>query len=220
MRKIILLLFITFSSQSFAINVGPMTLFIGSKTDIISNTIKNTTDEARVVLVKVVEVSEPTKDGVVLNEHPKNLLLSPSKILLPALSEENVKFFYKGKKDNKERYYRVIWIDSNISVQEKDTSKKRAIATSSAIIGTILVVSPRNEDFKYEFISTDNILINKGNTSYHVVGYGRCLTNKKERCKEDYYDLPGTKRSFKKIDLKDDNSFIGIWHDTNFITIK
>ncbi|HIF9081894.1 TPA: hypothetical protein ACX6NP_002783 [Photobacterium damselae] len=214
---ILLIVIMPFSAE--AINVGPITSIINSKEDVLVRKISNNTDEARVVLIQAIEVSEPTSDGTVISRNPKNLLLSPSKIILPAKSESNIKFYYNGPKDDKERYYRVIWRDSNISSSDESTSKKKAVATSSALIGTILVVSPRKEIFKYEF-TKDNILINKGNRSYHSVGYGPCTKNKKERCKEDYYDLPGTKRKFKNIDLKDKKSFLGVWHEDNFINIK
>lgn len=220
MKQIYLILLIyLIPLKAIAINVGPITSIINSKENSLTRKITNTSDEARVVLIKVIEVTQPTKKGIILNEHPRDLLLSPSKIIVPAKSEANIKFYYNGPKDNKERYYRIMWRDSNISTSDEDSSKKRAVATSSALIGTILVVSPRVENFDYEF-TKDNILINKGNRSYHVVGYGPCNINKKERCKEDYYDLPGTKRKFINIDLNDKKSFLGVWHEGNFINIK
>ncbi|HIF9173746.1 TPA: hypothetical protein ACX6PS_002430 [Photobacterium damselae] len=213
------ILCLVLSFQSYAVNVGSITSFIDSKSDTVVKEIANESKEARLILVKVIEIDEPTNKGTVINNNPKNLLLSPSKVILPADTKEKIKFFYNGPKDDKERYYRIIWTDSNISNKsDKSTSKKKAFATTTAVISTILVVTPRKEEFKYSL--SNNVLINQGNSSYHVVAYGQCIKDKKEKCKEDYYDLPGTKRTFKNIDLNDKQSFIGIWHEKNFITVK
>lgn len=221
MKLIYLSFFVCFFSFNVnAINISGITSIMSSHEDKLVKKISNDTNEARAVFIDIVEISEPTEKGIVINRHPKELLLTPSKIILPAKSDSIIKFLYNGPKDNKERYYRIIWKDSNISLKKDGTSSdKQAIATASAIIGTILVVTPRVENFDFEF-TKDNILINKGNSSYHVISYGPCKKNKGERCKEDYYDLPGKKRKFRKIDINSENSFIAIWHGTDLVKVK
>ncbi len=63
--------------------------------------------------------------------------------------------FYKGPQDNQERYYRISWTDEPVTEFEASKKeKKQGEATTSAIIGTILVVAPRKKDLTIVAIMT------------------------------------------------------------------
>ncbi|WP_158116700.1 hypothetical protein [Vibrio cincinnatiensis] len=218
MKYLATLLIYLYSCTSYAINVGSVTSYIYSDEDTVYKTVRNDSDEARLILVSVEEISRPDKDGKVLNKQPKDLLLTPSKLILPSQSANNVRFFYQGPQDRKERYYRIYWTDTNLSQSSSQDSPKEAIASTTAVIGTILVVNPRKENFQYHY--ENKKLKNIGNSSYRVVAYGPCLEDKNISCRENYNELPTNTRVFQRVDLDSENSFIGIWHKKKFIIVK
>lgn len=202
-----------------AINVGPVTLFVDSGYSEISNEIKNDSDQARLVTVSVTRISSPETGGVkIAEETDGEILLSPSRLVLPAKAKNNVRFFYKGPSDAVERYYRITWNDLPLSVDENGDNKEKVIASTSARINTILVVSPRKSNFEYSL--DKNILKNNGNASYRVVAYGPCLSDVQKQCKETYYDLPGKKRKFKYVDIGSNKGHVGLWLGKEFVVVK
>lgn len=65
------------------------------------------------------------------------------------------------------------------------------------------------------------MLSNQGNASYRTVAYGPCLDRKTQaQCKETYYDLPGKQRRFKKVDMQDPQSHLGLWLGQEFVVVK
>lgn len=218
MKFVLVLIVFLLSFPVRAINVGSVTNYIFSNQDSIYKKIKNNTDEARLILINIEEISSPDTNGVVINSHPKDVLLTPSKLIMPAQSEKNIRFFYYGPSDDKERYYRIYWQDSNLSSETARLAAKNATASATAVVGTILVVNPRLEKFSYKY--ENGYLENTGNTSYRVVAYGPCIDNHLSSCKENYNDLPGRKRHFRLVDMEQKNSFIGIWNKDNFINVK
>jgi hypothetical protein len=74
----------------------------------------NTTDSARYVSVTVKQLSSPLPGGVEMNlANPGELLSTPANLILPGDAKDVFRFFYKGP--DKERYYRLQWIDEPVS---------------------------------------------------------------------------------------------------------
>ncbi|WP_429234314.1 hypothetical protein [Aeromonas salmonicida] len=211
------MLFIPGISQ--AINVGSVTTFIDAGNEDVSKEIANESDQARLITISVSRISSPEEGGQEMPmEIDGELMLSPSRLMLPANAKNNVRFFYKGPQDGKERYYRIRWLDTALSMDDQRNERRQAVATTSALIGTILVVTPRQQQFDYTL--QDGILTNKGNASYRTVAYGTCLKQSKEQCKETYYDLPGKQRRFKKVNIQHEKSHIGLWLGQEFVVVK
>ncbi|WP_447079169.1 EcpB family pilus assembly chaperone [Shewanella algae] len=210
-----------FSSCVHAVNVGSVTTFIQPEQESVSKEIANPTDTARLILVSVAKISSPTEGGEVISMEDGELMLTPSRLLLPANARNNIRFFYNGPKDDNERYYRITWTDMALSEEQGSISSKIAIATASAMIGTILVVSPRIDRFSYKFFPSGQ-LKNTGNSSYRVIAYGPCINKEsdKEQCKENYNDMPNKVRQFKIVDVLDDKGHVAIWHGDRFISVK
>lgn len=211
------MLFIPGISQ--AINVGSVTTFIDAGSQDVSKEIANESDQARLITISVSRISSPEEGGQEMPmEVDGELMLSPSRLMLPANAKNNVRFFYKGPQDGKERYYRIRWLDTALSMDDQRNERRQAVATTSAQIGTILVVTPRKQQFDYTL--QDGILTNKGNASYRTIAYGTCLKQSQEQCKETYYDLPGKKRHFKKVNIQHKKSHIGLWLGQEFVVVK
>ncbi|GAB1117080.1 fimbria/pilus periplasmic chaperone [Shewanella algae] len=220
-KSLLLITSFLFSSCVHAVNVGSVTTFIQPEQESVSKEIANPTDTARLILISVARISSPTEGGEVISMENGELMLTPSRLLLPANAKNNVRFFYNGPKDDNERYYRITWTDMALSEEQGSSSNKSAIATASAMIGTILVVSPRIDRFSYKYLP-DGQLKNTGNSSYRVVAYGPCINKEsdKKQCKENYNDMPNKVRQFKIVDVQDDNSHVAIWHGDRFISVK
>lgn len=209
------------SFSSWAINVGDITSIMISEESSLSKEIINTTDSARYVSVTVKQLSSPLPGGVELNANPGELLSTPASLILPGEAKDVFRFFYKGPEDDKERYYRLQWIDEPISESATTKAGKAATATASAEIGTILVVAPRKERFDYS--RQDDLITNTGNVSFRVIAYGACKDKAQDQgrgCRERYYVMPGTKIRLQKSDVSNSRTRIGIWHGKQFITVK
>ena len=209
------------SFSSWAINVGDITSIMTSEASSLSKEIINTTDSARYVSVTVKQLSSPLPGGVELNVNPGELQATPASLILPGEAKDVFRFFYKGPEDDKERYYRLQWIDEPISESATTKAGKAATATASAEIGTILVIAPRKERFDYS--RQDDLITNTGNVSFRVIAYGACKDKAQDQgrgCRERYYVMPGTKIRLQKSDVSNSRTRIGIWHGKQFITVK
>lgn len=216
--KIIAIWLLLIPGISQAINVGAVTTFIDAGSQEVAKQIENGSDQARLVTVTVTRISSPEEGGQEIPmEVDGELMLSPSRLMLPANAKNNVRFFYKGPQDDKERYYRIRWLDTALSVDDQRNERRQAVATTSAQIGTILVVTPRQHRFAYDL--KDDTLTNQGNASYRTVAYGPCLKGE-ELCKETYYDLPGKQRKFKQVNMRDPKSHLGLWLGQEFVVVK
>lgn len=213
-----LLLSICQSAQ--ALDVGAISSFMQSDTASLSKEIKNTTDNGRLVNIKIERISNPTESGHVIPMESKDeMLLSPASLMMPANASDVIRFYYKGPADDKERYYRIVWLDQALTDAGDNTATRKAVATTSARIGTILVVTPRKADFSHQF--ANNKVTNTGNATFKMVAYGTCI-NKKDgsNCKENYFVLPGRNRGFAKVDISDKKSHVALWYGEQFIQVK
>lgn len=219
---IAILVGIATSFSSWAINVGDITSIMTSEESSLSKEIINTTDSARYVSVTVKQLSSPLPGGVEMNlANPGELLSTPANLILPGDAKDVFRFFYKGPEDDKERYYRLQWIDEPVSESVATKAGKAATATASAEIGTILVVAPRKERFDYS--RQNDLISNTGNISFRVIAYGVCKDSAMDQgkgCRERYYVMPGTKIRLQKNDVSNSRTRIGIWHGKQFITVK
>lgn len=210
------------SFPGWAISVGDITSIMKSSESSISKEITNTTDSARFVSITVKQLSSPLANGVEINQGISSELLStPANLILPGQATDVFRFFYKGPQDDKERYYRLQWVDEPVTENAETNARKLAVATASAEIGTILVVAPRQERFDYS--RDGDVISNTGNVSFRVIAYGPCKDKTQDNgkgCRERYYIMPSTKMKIKRTDVDNIRSHIGIWHNDQFITVK
>ncbi|WP_193138684.1 EcpB family pilus assembly chaperone [Klebsiella aerogenes] len=212
-----------FVSRAMAINVGTITESMPSSKSMISKEISNTVDVARLVSLNVERISSPLEQGRIIPMEAQNeIMVTPANLILPGKAKEVFRIFYAGPKDDRERYYRLIWQDNPVVEEGNSKSTKTAMATTSATISTLMVVTPRKENFKYRYES--GVISNIGNRSFRVVASGPCIIKSPEgenkMCRERYYVMPGLAVHLKFVDYQLNKSSIGIWHDKNYITVK
>lgn len=207
-----------------AINVGAITSIIAPGKDVIAKEVINTVSEARLVSLKVERISSPTEGGkVVPMESKQEIMATPSNLILSGNGKDVFRVFYAGPKDDKERYYRLVWSDHPVSEEGLSKTRKTASATTSATISTILVVSPRQDKFNYLY--RDGVVYNTGNSSFRVVAFGPCKKpqtseEKHKGCRERYYVMPGLGVYLKFVDVNNKKLSVGIWHNENYINVK
>lgn len=218
----LLIFFIHFPFSVAAIDVGDVTTTMSSDKSILAKEISNTTDMARYISLNIVRISSPMESGVEIPlENKGELLSTPASLILPGNAKENFRFIYKGPADDKERYYRLSWTDEPVTEKDTSINPKIGQATTSAIIGTILVVAPRKEHFDYEYKS--GVVTNTGNSSFRIISFGPCRRSEKDSekgCRERYYLMPKMKVKMQHTDLNNKKTRIGIWHNGTYINVE
>ncbi|MGQ6153654.1 EcpB family pilus assembly chaperone [Serratia sp. IR-2025] len=205
---------------ALALDVGEISSFMPGDSARLSKEIKNTTDSGRLVNIKIERISSPLASGTAIPMISRDeMLLSPASLILPANASDVIRFYYKGPNDAQERYYRIVWFDQALSEAGQNSDRRNAVATTSARIGTILVVAPRQDRFAYQF--ANGRIKNTGNATFKVVAYGNCR-NKQDGsdCKENYFVMPGKDRAFSKVDVNDKKGRVALWHGEQFIPVK
>ncbi|WP_342321215.1 hypothetical protein AAEY27_13950 [Kosakonia sp. BYX6] len=222
MKKLILAFnFLLCSAMpTWALDVGDISSFIYSDSTILSKEIRNATATGRLVNIRIEKITNPLEGGKIIPMQRKDeLLLSPESVLLPAESNEVIRFYYKGPDDHIERYYRIIWSDQALSEVQKNSATRHALATASAVISTILVVAPRK--VKYDYKYTNGTLENTGNATLRIIAYGPCLRLADGKsCKENYYLMPGKSRTFSQVDVENKNGRVSFWQANHFVSVK
>lgn len=221
-RSILFMTTLFTSLPSLAINVGEVTSIMLTTEASLAKEISNPTDAARLVSLRVERISSPMEGGVVIPmENKSELLSTPANMIMPGNSKENFRVFYNGPADDKERYYRLSWADEPVTDDNDTTTKKQGQAMTSAIINTILVVSPRKE--RFDFVKKGNGVENTGNSSFRVIAFGPCKDKNKDTgqgCRERYYVMPGESINFQHVDFTQSKSRIGIWHGPKYINVN
>lgn len=211
-------------THAYAINVGAITSIIAPNQSVIAKEVINTVDDARLVSLRVERISSPREGGKVIPmESKQEIMTTPANLILPGKEKDVFRVFYSGPKDDKERYYRLIWSDNPVSEEGTSKTSKAASATTSATISTILVVTPRLDRFDYQY--RDGVAYNTGNSSFRVVAFGPCKQpqaneDKNKGCRERYYVMPGLGVHLKFVDIHNPKLNVGIWHNEDYITVK
>ncbi|WP_299998514.1 hypothetical protein [uncultured Cedecea sp.] len=222
MKKSILAISLLVSTMfpAYALDVGDISSFMNSDNNVLNKEIKNPTDTGRLVNISIERISSPLEDGKVIPmEKAGEVLMTPASMLLPAKANENVRFFYKGSEDDKERYYRIVWFDQALSDVQQGNTTRSAMATASARIGTILVVAPRKA--KYSHTYDNGKMTNTGNATLRIIAYGPCLKSVEgKECKENYFLMPGRDRKFSRVDVNNKNSRVALWQGEHFVSVK
>lgn len=205
---------------AWALDVGDISSFMNSNTSTLSKEIRNMTDTGRLINIHIERITSPLDDGVMLRmENRDEVLLTPSRMALPAKSSEVVRFFYNGPADDKERYYRIFWSEHTLSDAPIDNTPRHAVVTTSARIGTILVVAPRKVDFRYQYLGGE--IRNTGNATLRIIAFGPCLNpSDGNECKETFFLMPGKSRRSRYVNVEDRKGRIALWQAEQFIPVK
>lgn len=222
MKSCILALFllINFTFPASALDIDYISSFLNSDSCVLEKEIRNSSTNDHQVKIKIERISSPLKEGKVIPMNkPDELSLTPNNIIIPANTNQIIYFFYNGEKDDKERYYRIIWLDREIYNVPQNNSMTHAMIKALNKIGTLLVVAPRQ--VKYEHQYNDGKIVNTGNATFKVLAYGPCLKSiSNTDCRENYFLSPGREIEFSRVDIADKNSHISLWQGNQFVSVK
>lgn len=211
------------SSHSSAFWMEDTTAEIAPRQDRVAQKINNPDASGHVMTVNVERIKDPFKMEPLQEGTKGDLLFSPSRAMVGPGKDAVVNFFYNGPSDDKERYYRVIWTDEALVAGASGISDSKGAAVAArTILSTVLVVHPRQENFKFELASS--LLRNTGNTSFRYIAYGACLRSitppKDGICRETRYLMPGMARPFKSVDILANSARVGIWRGEQYVLAK
>ncbi|WP_075181561.1 hypothetical protein [Pantoea sp. 1.19] len=220
LRLLLLGLLSGLANAALALDVGDISSFMYSDSTTLSKEIHNTTDSGRLITVHLERLTSPLEGGQVMPmEKPDEILLTPTSLLLPARASEVVRFFYQGPADDRERYYRIVWFDQALSDAQRQGAERSAVATASARIGTLLIITPRRAQYRYQFAG--DTLTNTGNATLRIIAYGPCLKRADgKECKENYYLMPGKSRRFVHVNTADKQGRVALWQGEQFVPVK
>ncbi|MFH7527850.1 molecular chaperone [Aeromonas sp. A5] len=196
---------VVLSIYAHAFSIGPVTVNIEPGEFLLTRTVFNDSSVPKVYHVEAVKISTPKANGEEMPLVKGELLYSPKKIFLQPNGNANIKFYYKGKEDDVERYYRVTFTELPTALSIKDNSNGASIDVVTAI-QTILVVRPRKIIFDYALDQNNGFIKNTGNTYFEFMVKQGC--EQSDSIADGKFLLPGELYQNKKIKDVENQSFI------------
>ncbi|MEQ4763055.1 molecular chaperone [Klebsiella aerogenes] len=163
---------------------------IDNTTDFVSKSVINNTNRTNIYTLVAYKVNKPGSgnENIVIT-NSKEVLWSPLKITLKPGEKNYFKLYYKGPKDEFERYYRVIYKESPMVVYPIKNDIKHTDVTPVVSISTILVVRPRKINFNFYIDESTGVIKNTGNTFFRIIIQRGC--NGDDETSKQLYILPG-----------------------------
>jgi Mat/Ecp fimbriae periplasmic chaperone len=156
----------------------------------ISRPIYNDTQRNNLYTLSAYQISRPgAGDEAIVPSASKDLIWSPLKFTVQANGKEYFKLYYHGPKDNTERYYRVVFKETPITLFPWRAEQKKMDIIPVVAMSTILIVRPRKTQLKYEVDEAKGIIRNTGNTYFRVILQKGCDGD--DESSTQFYILPG-----------------------------
>lgn len=183
---------------TMSIDIGSMTAIMEPTKDFMARTITNNSSSPKIYELDVERLSDPTIKGVKISMEPGELLFTPKRFTLHSRKVQNVKFYYKGQSDSKERYYRVTFTESPAAqVDNGEQVLRRGTVAMKLALQSILVVRPRQVRFEYQLNPGGASITNTGNTFFEFMVKQGCEQPDSEA--DSKYLLPGETYQNPKI---------------------
>ena len=173
-----------------AISVGNLTFSLPAEADFASKRVVNNNKSARLYRIAVSAIDRPGGSEVRSRPVDGELLFAPRQLVLQAGESEYFKFYYHGPRDNRERYYRVSFreIPTRILTRRSPTGGEDSMEPV-VVMDTILVVRPREVQFKWSFDKVAGTVSNTGNTWFKLLIKPGCDSTEEEG--DAWYLRPG-----------------------------
>ena len=189
MKKIFFILSLTLSAPSQAMYFSSYIYEMNSKEDFISKYITNDTETRNLYNIHAYAIEKPSNTNEVkLNISDKEILYAPLRKVIDAQATDIFKIFYRGPKDSKERYYRVVFTETPLTTFGKNEEQRSSTYLPSISLSTILIVRPKNQKFEYKIDEKSGIIKNTGNTFFRAIIHNDCHTRDEDA--DHVYILP------------------------------
>lgn len=173
-----------------AISVGNLTFSLASNDQFVAKKVLNNNKTARLYRVSLTAIDRPGGKEIQSRPSDGELLFSPRQLMLQAGESELFKFYYHGPNDNRERYYRVSFHEIPTSNLARRSMGRGVVSMEPVVVmDTILVVRPRQVQFKWVFDRGAGTVTNTGNTWFKLLIKPGCETTEDEG--DAWYLRPG-----------------------------
>ncbi|VUT11719.1 fimbria/pilus periplasmic chaperone [Klebsiella spallanzanii] len=190
LRAAIFLLALWLPAAVQAISVGNLTFSLATDAEFAAKRLVNNNKSARLYQTSVLAIDRPGGKEVRSRPADGELLFAPRQLTLQAGESEYFKFYYHGPKDNRERYYRVSFREIPTRNHIMRNASGAAISMDPVVVmDTILVVRPRQVNFKWAYDRAAGTVSNTGNTWFKLLIKPGCDTTEEEG--DAWYLRPG-----------------------------
>ncbi|HID9229586.1 TPA: fimbria/pilus periplasmic chaperone [Klebsiella quasipneumoniae] len=173
-----------------AISVGNLTFSLPAEADFASKRVVNNNKSARLYRITVSAIDRPGGSEVRSRTVDGELLFAPRQLALQAGESEYFKFYYHGPRDNRERYYRVSFREiPTRNLTRRSPTGGEVSMEPVVVMDTILVVRPRQVQFKWSFDKAAGTVSNTGNTWFKLLIKPGCDSTEEEG--DAWYLRPG-----------------------------
>ena len=173
-----------------AISVGNLTFSLPAEADFASKRVVNNNKSARLYRIAVSAIDRPGGSEVRSRPVDGELLFAPRQLVLQAGESEYFKFYYPGPRDNRERYYRVSFHEiPTRNLTRRSPTGGEVSMEPVVVMDTILVVRPREVQFKWSFDKVAGTVSNTGNTWFKLLIKPGCDSTEEEG--DAWYLRPG-----------------------------
>ncbi|HHT0003610.1 fimbria/pilus periplasmic chaperone [Klebsiella quasipneumoniae] len=173
-----------------AISVGNLTFSLPAEADLASKRVVNNNKSARLYRITVSAIDRPGGSEVRSRPVDGELLFAPRQLALQAGESEYFKFYYHGPRDNRERYYRVSFREiPTRNLTRRSPTGGEVSMEPVVVMDTILVVRPRQVQFKWSFDKAAGTVSNTGNTWFKLLIKPGCDSTEEEG--DAWYLRPG-----------------------------
>ena len=173
-----------------AISVGNLTFSLPAEADFASKRVVNNNKSARLYRIAVSAIDRPGGSEVRSRPVDGELLFAPRQRVLQAGESEYFKFYSPGPRDNRERYYRVSFREiPTRNLTRRSPTGGEVSMEPVVVMDTILVVRPREVQFKWSFDKVAGTVSNTGNTWFKLLIKPGCDSTEEEG--DAWYLRPG-----------------------------
>lgn len=173
-----------------AISVGNLTFSLPAEADFASKRVVNNNKSARLYRITVSAIDRPGGSEVRSRPVDGELLFAPRQLALAGRESEYFKFYYHGPRDNRERYYRVSFREiPTRNLTRRSPTGGEVSMEPVVVMDTILVVRPRQVQFKWSFDKAAGTVSNTGNTWFKLLIKPGCDSTEEEG--DAWYLRPG-----------------------------
>ncbi|WOE32311.1 MULTISPECIES: molecular chaperone [unclassified Acinetobacter] len=179
-----------FSLSSQAMYFSSYIYEMGSDENIMAKYLTNDTNSMNLYTIQSYEIEKPSNTNEVrINSKEKEILYTPLRKTIDKQSTDFFKLIYRGPQDNKERYYRVSFVETPLTSLNNNATTRSPSYLPSVALSTILIVRPRKQNFQYHLNEKQGLLKNTGNTFFRVIIHQGC--NGTDEDATHFYILPG-----------------------------
>jgi len=211
----LLLLALLLPVTAKAIYIGDLTFSLPADQEFVAKRILNNNKSARLYQVSITGINSPGKQEVSSRPTDGELLFAPRQLVLQAGQSEYFKLYYHGPKDDRERYYRVSFREIPTEQREMKNKIGKVNLEPIVTIDTIMVVRPRNVNFKWQYDAIHGVVTNTGNTWFKLLIKPGCQTSEEDG--DAYYVKPGEKVQMSQLREKGNHFIV---YNNKFIKIS